>query len=120
MQKLSYDFVAFPFVIHADASVAISPEWLISRELVIDRLVCFTFLLLIHFFGGIRHTNGFRNVLLKDELDMIATVAIINQATVETVQTVCSTEFHTDIADEQLDQKVKYHQHSCYYDVEAN
>ena len=51
-----------------------------------------------------RHTNGLRHVLLQNELDLIATVAIIDQATVETVQTILSAQFHTDIADEQLDQ----------------
>ena len=48
------------------------------------------------------NTNGFRHAFLKEELDLIATVAIIDQATVKTIQTVCSTEFNTDIAYEQL------------------
>ena len=32
IHKLSHDIVAFPCVNQAHASVAISPEWLISRE----------------------------------------------------------------------------------------
>ncbi len=68
--------------------------------------------------SGIWHTNGLRHVLLKDELNLIATVAIFNQATVETVQTVHCTEFYTDVADKQLNEKVNYRQHNrcCYVD----
>ena len=51
----------------------------------------------------IRNTYGLRHVFLQDELDLTATVAIVDQATVETVQTVFSAEFHTDVADKQLD-----------------
>ncbi len=47
-----------------------------------------------------RHTNCLRHVFLEDELDLTATVAIVDQATVETVQTVFSAEFYTDVADE--------------------
>ena len=61
---------------------------------------------LFHFLSllisGMWHTNGLRHVFLEEKLDLIATVAIIDQAAVETVQTVCSAEFHTDVADEQL------------------
>ena len=48
------------------------------------------------------HTNCLRHVFLKEELDLIATVAIIDQAAVKTIQIVCSAEFHTDVADEKL------------------
>ncbi len=62
-----------------------------------------------------RHTNGLRHVFLEEKLNLIATVAIIDQATVETVKTVCSAEFHTDVADEQLDKKVNDSQHNSDY-----
>ena len=45
------------------------------------------------------HTNRFRHVFLKKELNLTATIAIVDQATVETVQIVCSAEFYTDVAD---------------------
>ena len=98
--KLSHDFVAVFCISQADASVAISPKWLISRERVIDRLVNFIVFLLSHFIGSMRHTNCFRHALLKDDLDLTATVAILDQATVETVLIVFSAEFHTNEADE--------------------
>ena len=49
-----------------------------------------------------RHTNCLRHIFLKEELDLIATIAIVDQAAVKTVQAVCGAEFHTDVADEQL------------------
>jgi hypothetical protein len=83
--------------------VAISPEWLISSECDVNGLVNFIVLSLTHMIICIRNTYGLRHVFLQDELDLTATVAIVYYATVETVQTVFSAEFYTDVADEQLD-----------------
>jgi len=66
-----------------------------------------------------RHTNGLRHVFLEDELDLTTTVAIIDQATVETVQTVCSAEFYTYVTDEQLDKKINKDHHSTHDSVDA-
>jgi len=95
---LSHDFVTFPCVGQAHVSAAIPPQWLISCECGVNGLV--NFILLSHLIGSMRHTNGLRHVFLEDELDLAATVAIVNQATVKTVQTVFSAEFYTDVADE--------------------
>jgi hypothetical protein len=100
MQKLSHDFVAFPCVIQAHASAAISPEWLISRERVVDGLV--NFILLTHMISCMRNTNCLRHVFLQDEFDLTATIAIVDQATIESFKTVFSAQFHTDVADKEL------------------
>ena len=68
-----------------------------------DRLIILIVFLQSYSIGGMWHTNWLRHIFLEDELDMIATITIIDQATVETVQTVRSTEFYTDVAYEQLD-----------------
>ena len=103
IHKLSHDIVAFPCVNQAHASVAISPEWLISSECDVNGLVNFIVLSLTHMISCIRNTYGLRHVFLQDELDLTATVAIVDQATVETVQIVCRAELNTDVADEKLD-----------------
>jgi hypothetical protein len=53
--------------------------------------------------SGMRQTNCLRHVFLKEKLNLTATVAIVDQATVETVQIVCRAELNTDVADEKLD-----------------
>jgi hypothetical protein len=85
MQKLPHDFVALSCVVYVDNSAAITPKWLISRELVVDGLVNFIFILFTHLTSGILYTNGFRHVFLEDKLDLVATVAFIDQAKVKTV-----------------------------------
>ncbi len=71
--------------------------------------------MLTHMISGMRHTNSLRHDFLQGELDLTATVAIVDQTTVETVQTVISAKFHTDVADEQLDLKVSNNQHNNKY-----
>ncbi len=46
--------------------------------------------------GGMRHINGLRHILIYEKLDLTATVAIVDQAAVKRVETVCSAKFDTD------------------------
>ena len=50
-----------------------------------------------------RHTDCLRHIFFEEKLNLTATVAIVDQATVETVQIICSAELYTDVADEELD-----------------
>ena len=65
VQKLPHDFVAFVSVSQAHTSVAISPKWLIYRDLVVDGLVYFIVFLPIKLVSGMWHTDDLRHIFLS-------------------------------------------------------
>ena len=49
--------------------------------------------------GSMRRINSLKHILIYEELNLTAPIAIVDQAAVKRVQNVCSTEFNTDGAD---------------------
>ena len=55
----------------------------------------------------------------QEKLQLITAAAIIDQTTIEAIQFVWSTKCHTDVADEQLDNRVDYGDRHIWVEIEA-
>ena len=85
LHKLSNNFAAFSRVGQANTSPSVSPELLSPRKLVVNGLVHYIVFLIIHIICCMWYPNRLRHTLSKNELNLVASIAIIDQVTVEAI-----------------------------------